>query len=122
MALICATVSSAGSVLGIWQPQLIKSFGLTVMQTGLVNAIPYVIASVVMVWWGRHSDKKGERRSQAAHGVATNVTARSASRAVARIATAWRWRIVAVTTPDPPHTPSPFTIDTRRGHPMCWPC
>ncbi|MYN11202.1 MFS transporter [Pseudoduganella aquatica] len=62
MALICATASSAGSVLGIWQPQLIKSFGLTVMQTGLVNAIPYVIASVAMVWWGRHSDKKRERR------------------------------------------------------------
>jgi MFS family permease len=62
MALICATASSAGSVLGIWQPQLIKSFGLTVMQTGLVNAIPYVIASVAMVWWGRHSDKQRERR------------------------------------------------------------
>ena len=62
MALICSTASSAGTVLGIWQPQLIKSFGLTVMQTGLVNSIPYVIASVVMVWWGRHSDKHNERR------------------------------------------------------------
>lgn len=62
MALICATASSAGTVLGIWQPQLIKSFGLSVMQTGLVNSIPYVIASVAMVWWGRHSDKSNERR------------------------------------------------------------
>ena len=62
MALVCATASSAGTVLGVWQPQLIKSFGLTVMQTGLVNAIPYVIAAVVMVWWGRRSDRKGERR------------------------------------------------------------
>ncbi|GAB2845965.1 MFS transporter [Pseudoduganella ginsengisoli] len=62
MALICSTASSAGTVLGIWQPQLIKSFGLTVMQTGLVNSIPYVIASIAMVWWGRHSDKKNERR------------------------------------------------------------
>jgi MFS family permease len=62
MALVCATASAAGSVLGVWQPQLLKSFGLTIMQTGLVNSIPYVIAAVLMVWWGRHSDRKGERR------------------------------------------------------------
>jgi len=62
MALVCATASSAGTVLGVWQPQLIKSFGLTVMQTGLVNALPYVIAAALMVWWGRHSDRKNERR------------------------------------------------------------
>lgn len=62
MALVCSTASAAGSVLGVWQPQLLKSFGLTIMQTGLVNSIPYVIAAVLMVWWGRHSDRKGERR------------------------------------------------------------
>ena len=62
MALVCATASAAGSVLGVWQPQLLKSFGLTIMQTGLVNSIPYVFAAVLMVWWGRHSDRKGERR------------------------------------------------------------
>jgi ACS family tartrate transporter-like MFS transporter len=62
MALICSTASAAGSVLGVWQPQLIKSFGLTVMQTGLVNSIPYIVAAVLMVFWGRHSDKQNERR------------------------------------------------------------
>lgn len=62
MALVCSAASAAGSVLNVWQPQLLKSFGLTVMQTGLVNSIPYVIASVLMILWGRHSDKKGERR------------------------------------------------------------
>ncbi|EOA03121.1 MFS transporter [Herbaspirillum sp. BH-1] len=62
MALVCACASAAGSVLNVWQPQLLKSFGLTVMQTGLVNSIPYLIASVLMVWWGRHSDRSGERR------------------------------------------------------------
>ncbi|ALK99207.1 MFS transporter permease [Massilia sp. WF1] len=62
MALVCSTASAAGSVLGVWQPQLLKSFGLTIMQTGMVNSIPYVIAAVLMVWWGRHSDRKGERR------------------------------------------------------------
>jgi MFS family permease len=62
MALVCSTASAAGSVLGVWQPQMIKSFGLTVMQTGLLNSVPYAVAAVLMVWWGRHSDKKGERR------------------------------------------------------------
>lgn len=62
MALVCACASAAGSVLNVWQPQLLKSFGLSVMQTGLVNSIPYLIASVLMVWWGRHSDRSGERR------------------------------------------------------------
>lgn len=62
MALVCSTASGAGTVLGVWQPQLIKSFGLTVMQTGMVNAIPYLLASVIMVLWGRHSDRKNERR------------------------------------------------------------
>jgi ACS family tartrate transporter-like MFS transporter len=62
MALVCATASSAGTVLGVWQPQLIKSFGLTIMQTGLLNSVPYAIAAMLMVWWGRHSDRKGERR------------------------------------------------------------
>jgi MFS family permease len=62
MALVCSAASAAGSVLGVWQPQLLKSFGLTVMQTGLVSSVPYAIAALLMVVWGRHSDKMGERR------------------------------------------------------------
>jgi MFS transporter, ACS family, tartrate transporter len=62
MALVCSCASAAGSVLNVWQPQLLKSFGLTVMQTGLLNAVPYAAASILMVWWGRHSDRMGERR------------------------------------------------------------
>jgi len=62
MALVCSAASAAGTVLGVWQPQLLKSFGLSVMQTGLVNSVPYVIAAVLMILWGRHSDKTAERR------------------------------------------------------------
>jgi MFS family permease len=62
MALVCSAASAAGTVLGVWQPQLLKTFGLTTMQIGLVNSVPYVIAAVLMILWGRHSDKKGERR------------------------------------------------------------
>jgi MFS transporter, ACS family, tartrate transporter len=62
MALVCSGASATGSVLSVWQPQLLKSLGLTTMQTGFVNAIPYGIATVIMVLWGRHSDTTGERR------------------------------------------------------------
>ena len=62
MALVCSGASATGSVLSVWQPQLLKSLGLTTMQTGFVNAIPYGIATVMMVLWGRHSDRSGERR------------------------------------------------------------
>ena len=31
------------------------------MQTGLLNAIPFGIASVLMILWGRRSDRSGER-------------------------------------------------------------
>ena len=46
----------------MWQPQIIKAFGLTNLQTGFVNSIPYGIATVLMILWGRHSDRTAERR------------------------------------------------------------
>ena len=62
MALVCSGASATGSVLSVWQPQILKSFGLTNIATGFVNSIPYGIATVLMILWGRHSDKTGERR------------------------------------------------------------
>ena len=52
----------AGSVRGqpglsLWQPQIIKSFGLTNMQVGLLNGVPFALASVAMILWGRRSDR-----------------------------------------------------------------
>jgi ACS family tartrate transporter-like MFS transporter len=55
--------SSASSYgLTIWTPQIIKDYGLTNWQTGLLNSIPYGLACVAMIVWGQHSDKTGERR------------------------------------------------------------
>ena len=55
-------------VLGFFLPTVIAGFAqqfgtkLSLFQEGLVTAIPYAIASVVMVLWSRHSDRTGERR------------------------------------------------------------
>jgi MFS family permease len=62
MAMVCAGASSTGTALSIWQPQILKSFGLSIMQTGFLNSIPYGIACVMMILWGRHSDRTNERR------------------------------------------------------------
>ncbi|MFC6308376.1 MFS transporter [Paraburkholderia dipogonis] len=48
--------------IGFFLPQIVKSFGLTNAQTGLVTAIPYVIGSASLVFWARRSDRTGERR------------------------------------------------------------
>jgi MFS transporter, ACS family, tartrate transporter len=47
--------------LTFWLPQIVKAFGLSNTATGLVTAVPYIAAAIVMVLWGRHSDATGER-------------------------------------------------------------
>ncbi len=61
MALVYAGPAGASSGLAIWMPQIVKSYGLTNLQTGFVTAVPYLIAAVLMVVWGHHSDRTGER-------------------------------------------------------------
>ena len=59
-------VVAVGLVIGttgvaVWMPQIVKAFGLTTMQTGLVAAIPSLAMAVAMVVSGRHADRTGER-------------------------------------------------------------
>lgn len=61
LALIYAGAAGASTSLALWMPQLVKSFGLSNFSTGLVNAVPFGIAAVWMVLWGRSSDRTGER-------------------------------------------------------------
>jgi ACS family tartrate transporter-like MFS transporter len=55
----------AYSIYGIvyFLPQIVKQFGLTNMETGLVSAIPFAIGAIGMIWYGRRSDRRLERRS-----------------------------------------------------------
>src|SRR3984885_11590949 len=61
MALVYSGAAGASVALALWMPQLVKSFGLTNWQTGLLNAVPFGIAAVWMILWGRSSDRTGER-------------------------------------------------------------
>jgi len=61
LSVVLAGSTAVSSGLQLWQPQIIKEYGLTNIQTGLLNAIPFAMASVIMIWWGRRSDRTGER-------------------------------------------------------------
>jgi MFS family permease len=46
-------------------PRIIKEFGLSDLQTGFLSAVPYALAAISLVWWGKRSDAKSERRYHA---------------------------------------------------------
>src|SRR5207342_2023349 len=48
--------------LSFFLPQIVKAFGVSNFQAGLVTALPYVVGVISIVWWGRHSDRTLERR------------------------------------------------------------
>jgi nitrate/nitrite transporter NarK len=48
--------------LPFWLPQIVRSFGgRTNLEVGLLSAVPYAVASVTMILWGRRSDRRDER-------------------------------------------------------------
>src|SRR5438874_1930699 len=48
--------------LSFFLPQIVKAFGVSNVQAGLVTALPYLVGAISIVWWGRHSDRTLERR------------------------------------------------------------
>jgi D-galactonate transporter len=48
--------------LSFFLPQIVKAFGVSDVQAGLITALPYVTGSIAIVWWPHHSDRMLERR------------------------------------------------------------
>ena len=61
LTLIYIGGTSVTNALALWQPQIIKAYNLSTMQVGLLNSVPFAIASVAMYFWASHSDRTGER-------------------------------------------------------------
>ncbi|GAB6846628.1 MFS transporter [Paraburkholderia kururiensis] len=61
MALIYFGTSAGLYTLGLWAPLIIRQFGFSAFGTGMLNAIPSVLAVVGMIAWARHSDRARER-------------------------------------------------------------
>jgi MFS transporter, ACS family, tartrate transporter len=68
--LLCALVyfclNAAGYGVAFFLPTIIKGFGVSDTQTGLLAALPFVFGGVSMVLFGRHSDKTMERKGHVA--------------------------------------------------------
>ncbi|MFV0280791.1 MAG: MFS transporter [Rhodoblastus sp.] len=61
LALVYFGTSAGLYTLGVWAPQIIKSFGMSNMAVGFLNAVPPTIAVIAMYLWSRHSDRANER-------------------------------------------------------------
>ena len=53
------TIGSYG--VGIWLPLILKSRGLTNMEVGWLSAVPYLFATIGMLFWARLVDRKGHK-------------------------------------------------------------
>lgn len=42
-------------------PQIIHAFNLSIRTTGALAALPFAVASILMIWWGKRSDSRQER-------------------------------------------------------------
>jgi MFS transporter, ACS family, tartrate transporter len=63
LCLIYFLLNVGGYGYEMWLPSIIKEFsGMSYTIVGLINAIPYLAAAIVMLLVGRHSDRTGERR------------------------------------------------------------
>jgi D-galactonate transporter len=62
LALVYFGAVSCNYGVGFWLPQIVKGFGLSNAMTGLVTAIPYVVGTIGMIWFGRCSDRTLNRR------------------------------------------------------------
>jgi MFS transporter, ACS family, tartrate transporter len=62
LAFIYFANTTANLGLAFFLPQILKSLGLTDMQTGLITSIPYIIGTLGILVFGYVSDKYKERR------------------------------------------------------------
>lgn len=70
LALVYFGAVSSNYGVGFFLPQIVKDFGLSNAMTGLITAIPYVVGTIGMIWYGRRSDRKRERRGHVAVALA----------------------------------------------------
>jgi ACS family tartrate transporter-like MFS transporter len=63
LCLIYFLLNVGGYGYEMWLPSIIKGFsGMSYSVVGLINAIPYLVAAIAMLFVGQHSDRTGERR------------------------------------------------------------
>jgi ACS family tartrate transporter-like MFS transporter len=65
VALLCFVQFACPAVaygVTLWLPQVVQSFGTSIVETGLISALPFITGALAMWWWPAHSDRTGERK------------------------------------------------------------
>jgi len=62
LSLVYFGTAAASYALSFWLPTIVKDFGVTNFQTGLITAVPYVIGAITVFLWPLLSDRMGERK------------------------------------------------------------
>ena len=70
LAVVYFGAVAANYGIAFFLPTIIKAFGLSNSQTGWVAALPYVVGTIGMVWYGHRSDSRMERKGHAAVALA----------------------------------------------------
>ena len=65
-ALVYFCLNAASYGVAFFLPTIIKGFGVSDTQTGLLAALPFIFGGIGMVLLGRHSDRKMERKGHVA--------------------------------------------------------
>ncbi|MCX3310993.1 MFS transporter [Pantoea vagans] len=61
LAVIYMSISATSNTLSLWMPQILKSFNLTHMETGLLSMIPFGLGAAFMIIWSIRADKQADR-------------------------------------------------------------
>jgi ACS family tartrate transporter-like MFS transporter len=69
LAFIYFAINAATYGIGFFLPQIVRDFGLSFGMTGVVTTFPYILGVFGMIFWGRHSDRLGERREHVGLGL-----------------------------------------------------
>ena len=62
LSMIYLTIVTATYGITFFLPLIVKTHGLSNLNTGFITAIPYVIGTIGMVLWAQSSDRRQERR------------------------------------------------------------
>src|SRR3954451_20680436 len=62
LSLVYFGTAAASYALGFWLPTIVKDFGFSNLQTGLITAIPYLVGAVSVFIWPLLSDRMHERK------------------------------------------------------------
>lgn len=79
LSLVYFGVAACNYGMGFFLPQIVKEFGLSNLMVGFVTAVPYIVGTVAIIYWGRRSDRRKERKGHTAVALAIAATGIAAS-------------------------------------------